>query len=101
MKRFLIIIGAGLSFIVLSLGTMSSIWFFKISRKNLHLISENERLQKENKQYKDYYVKAEQLFDLIEDENESFFDTDQGEEYLVARKNIPWQGCKLPAYNKE
>lgn len=43
---------------------------------------------KENYQYKLYYEKAEKLFDEIEEDNEAYFDTDRGADYLYQRDKI-------------
>lgn len=43
---------------------------------------------KENYQYKLYYEKAEKLFDEVEEDNEAYFDTDKGADYLYQRKKI-------------
>jgi hypothetical protein len=43
---------------------------------------------KENYQYKLYYEKAEKLFDEVEEDNEAYFDTDRGADYLHIRKEI-------------
>lgn len=40
------------------------------------------------KAYKAYYDKAEALFDEIEEDNEAYFDTDKGEDYLHQRAII-------------
>lgn len=42
----------------------------------------------ENYQYKLYYEKAEKLFDEIEEDNEAYFDTDRGVDYLYQRNRI-------------
>ena len=42
----------------------------------------------ENYQYKLYYQKAEKLFDEIEEDNEAYFDTDRGNDYLYQREKI-------------
>ena len=42
----------------------------------------------ENYQYKLYYEKAEKLFDEIEEDNEAYFDTDKGADYLYQRDRI-------------
>ena len=36
----------------------------------------------ENYQYKLYYEKAEKLLDEVEEDNEAYFDTDRGADYL-------------------
>lgn len=43
---------------------------------------------KENYQYKLYYEKAEKLFDEVEEDNEAYFDTDKGADYLYQRDKI-------------
>lgn len=43
---------------------------------------------KENYEYKLYYDKAEMLFDEIEEDNEAYFDTDRGANYLYQRDKI-------------
>ena len=43
---------------------------------------------KENYQYKLYYEKAEKLSDEVEEDNEAYFDTDKGADYLYQRKKI-------------
>lgn len=43
---------------------------------------------KENREYKLYYDKAEMLFDEIEEDNEAYFDTDRGANYLYQRNKI-------------
>lgn len=43
---------------------------------------------KENYKYKLYYDKAEKLFDEIEEDNEAYFDTDKGADYLYQRDKI-------------
>ena len=43
---------------------------------------------KENREYKLYYEKAEMLFDEIEEDNEAYFDTDRGANYLYQRDKI-------------
>lgn len=45
-------------------------------------------LAKENYQYKLYYEKAEKLFDEVEEDNEAYFDTDKGADYLYQRDKI-------------
>ena len=40
----------------------------------------------ENYKYKLYYEKAEKLLDEIEEDNEAYFDTDRGADYLYQRK---------------
>lgn len=42
----------------------------------------------ENYQYKLYYEKVEKLFDEIEEDNEAYFDTDRGNDYLYQRDKI-------------
>ena len=42
----------------------------------------------ENYKYKLYYDKAEKLLDEIEEDNDAYFDTDRGADYLYQRKNI-------------
>ena len=43
---------------------------------------------KENCEYNLYYEKAEKLFDEIEEDNEAYFDTDRGADYLYQRNEI-------------
>lgn len=43
---------------------------------------------KENCEYKLYYEKAEKLFDEIEEDNEAYFNTDRGADYLYQRNEI-------------
>ena len=43
---------------------------------------------KEHYQYKLYYEKAEKLFDEVEEDNEAYFDTDKGADYLYQRDKI-------------
>lgn len=38
--------------------------------------------------YKRYYNASEKLFDEIEEDNEAYFDTDRGADYLHVRKEI-------------
>ena len=38
--------------------------------------------------YKRYYNTSEKLFDEIEEDNEAYFDTDRGADYLHIRKEI-------------
>lgn len=38
--------------------------------------------------YKCYYNASEKLFDEIEEDNEAYFDTDRGADYLHIRKEI-------------
>lgn len=38
--------------------------------------------------YKHYYDASEKLFDEIEEDNEAYFDTDRGADYLHVRKEI-------------
>ena len=40
----------------------------------------------ENYKYKLYYEKAEKLLDEIEEDNEAYFDTDRGADYLYQRE---------------
>lgn len=42
----------------------------------------------ENYQYKLYYDKAEKLLDEVEEDNEAYFDTDKGADYLYQRDKI-------------
>lgn len=42
----------------------------------------------ENYKYKLYYEKAEKLLDEIEEDNEAYFDTDRGADYLYQREEI-------------
>ena len=42
----------------------------------------------ENYKYKLYYEKAEKLLDEIEEDNEAYFDTDRGVDYLYQRDKI-------------
>ena len=52
----------------------------------LTIISYNASI--ENYQYKLYYEKAEKLLDEIEEDNEAYFDTDRGSDYLYQRDKI-------------
>ena len=52
----------------------------------LMIISYNASI--ENYQYKLYYEKAEKLLDEIEEDNEAYFDTDRGSDYLYQRDKI-------------
>ena len=52
----------------------------------LMIISYNTTI--ENYQYKLYYEKAEKLLDEIEEDNEAYFDTDRGSDYLYHRDKI-------------
>ena len=52
----------------------------------LMIISYNASI--ENYQYKLYYEKVEKLLDEIEEDNEAYFDTDRGADYLYQRKKI-------------
>lgn len=38
--------------------------------------------------YKRYYNASEKLFDEIEEDNEGYFDTDRGADYLHVRKEV-------------
>ena len=38
--------------------------------------------------YKRYYNASEKLFDEIEEDNEAYFDTDRGADYLHVRKEV-------------
>ena len=42
----------------------------------------------ENYKYKLYYEKAEKLLDEVEEDNEAYFDTDKGADYLHQRDKI-------------
>lgn len=42
----------------------------------------------ENYKYKLYYEKAEKLLDEIEEDNEAYFDTDRGADYLYQRELV-------------
>ena len=42
----------------------------------------------ENYQYKLYYEKAEKLLDEVEEDNDAYFDTDRGSDYLYQRDKI-------------
>lgn len=42
----------------------------------------------ENYNYKLYYEKAEKLLDEVEEDNEAYFDTDRGADYLYQRDKI-------------
>lgn len=42
----------------------------------------------ENYKYKLYYEKAEKLLDEVEEDNEAYFDTDKGADYLYQREEI-------------
>ena len=42
----------------------------------------------ENYKYKLYYEKTEKLLDEIEEDNEAYFDTDRGSDYLYQRDKI-------------
>jgi hypothetical protein len=59
-----------------------------ITINTFNCMSANDKLIDENKRYRAYYVNAELLFDQIEEENESAFDTDAGADYLDARKDV-------------
>ena len=52
----------------------------------LMIISYNATI--ENYQYKLYYEKTEKLLDEIEEDNEAYFDTDRGSDYLYQRDKI-------------
>ena len=52
----------------------------------LIIISYNATI--ENYQYKLYYEKAEKLLDEVEEDNEAYFDTDRGADYLNQRDKI-------------
>lgn len=52
------------------------------------LLIVNYTTTKENREYKLYYDKAEMLFDEIEEDNEAYFDTDRGADYLYQRNKI-------------
>ena len=52
----------------------------------LMIISYNATI--ENYQYKLYYEKAEKLLDEVEEDNEAYFDTDRGSDYLYQRDKI-------------
>ena len=42
----------------------------------------------ENYNYKLYYEKTEKLLDEVEEDNEAYFDTDKGADYLYQRDKI-------------
>ena len=52
----------------------------------LMIISYNASI--ENYKYKLYYEKAEKLLDEIEEDNDAYFDTDRGADYLSIRDKI-------------
>ena len=52
----------------------------------LMIISYNTTI--ENYQYKLYYEKAEKLLDEVEEDNDAYFDTDRGSDYLYQRDKI-------------
>ena len=52
----------------------------------LMIISYNASI--ENYQYKLYYEKAEKLLDEVEENNDAYFDTDRGSDYLYQRDKI-------------
>ena len=52
----------------------------------LMIISYNATI--ENYQYKLYYEKVEKLLDEIEEDNDAYFDTDRGSDYLYQRDKI-------------
>ena len=52
----------------------------------LMIISYNPTI--ENYQYKLYYEKAEKLLDEVEEDNDAYFDTDRGSDYLYQRDKI-------------
>lgn len=52
----------------------------------LMIISYNASI--ENYKYKLYYEKAEKLLDEIEEDNEAYFDTDRGADYLYQRELV-------------
>ena len=52
----------------------------------LMIISYNATI--ENYQYKLYYEKTEKLIDEVEEDNEAYFDTDRGSDYLYQRDKI-------------
>lgn len=52
----------------------------------LMIISYNASI--ENYQYKLYYEKAEKLLDEVEEDNDAYFDTDRGSDYLYQRDKI-------------
>ena len=52
----------------------------------LMIISYNASI--ENYQYKIYYEKAEKLLDEVEEDNDAYFDTDIGADYLYQRDKI-------------
>ena len=52
----------------------------------LMIISYNATI--ENYQYKLYYEKAEKLLDEVEEDNDAYFDTDRGSDYLYQRDKI-------------
>lgn len=53
-----------------------------------NLLAISYTIAKENYEYKFYYEKAEKLFDEIEEDNEAYFDTDRGADYLYQRNKI-------------
>ena len=52
----------------------------------LMIISYNASI--ENYKYKIYYEKAEKLLDEVEEDNDAYFDTDRGSDYLYQRDKI-------------
>ena len=52
----------------------------------LMIISYNTTI--ENYQYKLYYEKTEKLLDEVEEDNDAYFDTDRGSDYLYQRDKI-------------
>ena len=52
----------------------------------LMVISYNTTI--ENYQYKLYYEKDEKILDEVEEDNEAYFDTDRGADYLYQRNKI-------------
>jgi hypothetical protein len=50
------------------------------------IISYNASIKNYN--YKLYYEKAEKLLDEVEEDNEAYFDTDSGADYLYQRDKI-------------
>ena len=52
----------------------------------LMIISYNASI--EHYQYKIYYEKAEKFLDEVEEDNEAYFDTDRGADYLSIRDKI-------------
>lgn len=51
-------------------------------------IDSSNETNKELELYKAYYDASEKLFDEIEEDNEAYFDTDKGADYLYIRAKI-------------